>query len=167
MSAPSISADALGLVVEANNDWGHAAYEGTRAQLEEEGVIPSSIEWPTSERSVSWERAGLRFFLRRTRPANMKGPKKLWVQGDYWHLDINVAGRDRGCWNEQHRVDLKRRELAREIYRQSPAGQRDSRRYWAAHDDKAFQTFKAQIPGLIPPKRGGRKPRSGVSSATT
>jgi hypothetical protein len=80
---------------------------------------------------------------------------RLWIRGDWWKLQWEQKVHpDKGT----RAVLRKKAELVTEVYRQSPAGQRawDAhwRLYWQAHQDKAFQSFKALIPGLIPPKRG-------------
>lgn len=133
-------------------------YQGTRAQLEAEGVIPAAVEWPaTGVRSVEWQDGRMRFSLRRIRPAWLKGPMRLWVNGDWWALRCDLIG---GPDTSQRRLIRMRRDVEREAYRQSPAGQRawDElwRRFRAAERDSAFQVFKARVPGLTPPRRGRR-----------
>lgn len=135
-------------------------YEGTRAQLEAEGVIPPATEWPQGTQPQCWDDSRFSWDLRRTRPAGMKGPMKLWISVDWWCLRCDElsspiyrrAGR---------RIDEKVRDLAQELYWQTPAGERArdaaGERFRQAHSDKGFQAFKSLIPGLIPPKRGRQR----------
>ena len=137
--------------------WRRWDIEGTRAQLEADGAIPPGTQWPAGVRRLTWTAGPLEFELRRTRPAGMKGPMRLWVEGDWWLLVCTQVEREHPVQTE---ADNVRRELERLTYLQSPAGQREHseqwRRYWKARDDKAFQSFKALIPGLNPPRRGRR-----------
>lgn len=137
--------------------WERWEFEGTRAQLEAEGVNPPATKWPAGVQWVTWIAGPLKFHLRRTRPPGLKGPMRLWVNGDWWSLHCDrVNGPD----HLQQRVIDARRALERETYRQSPAGQRAWDEQWRrrceADRDRAFQAFKALVPGLIPPRRGRR-----------
>lgn len=138
--------------------WAMWEFEGTRALLEAEGVIPPGTEWPASGAgAVKWEAGPLEFRLHRTRPPGLKGPMRLWVNGDWWSLRCEqINGPDH---MQQRLIDM-RRAVEREAYHQSPAGQRQWDEQWcrrhAADSDKAFQAFKALVPGLIPPRRGRR-----------
>lgn len=129
-------------------------YQGSRAQLEAEGVIPAKTEWPEGSRTLRWEDGRFRWSLSRTRPEGLKGPKTLWTSGDWWNLRCDLLN---GPDPATLRLQEKRRELAEELYRQSTAGQREWNAHWmrycASFDDMAFQAFKAKIPGLTPPKR--------------
>ncbi len=129
---------------------------GTRAQLEAEGVLPAKVEWPAGAKRHIWEAGDLNFILCRSRPAGMKGPKSVWINGDWWFL---------GCYKNDapgyaEKIILeKQRELERVRYEQSPEGKRLwSERYWKcrkAADDSAYQTFRDK---LIPRrKKPGRK----------
>ncbi|WP_342620831.1 hypothetical protein [Rhodoferax sp. GW822-FHT02A01] len=131
-------------------------YRGTRAQLEAEEIVPAGTAWPEGGCSVRWESGLLRFELKRTRPDGMKGPMKLWLEGDYWNLR----------WERKVRPDFGAREIMKkraaleaELFRHSYEGQRQQSanwdRYWKAHEDKAFQAFKSTI---IPQRmKRGRK----------
>lgn len=125
------------------------SYEGTRAQLEAEGVIPADLQWPLPEHgrhAVHWELGRQRFTLCRTRPADLKGPMSAWIRGDWWELRCDLLGAP--SYMEQQLLDAKR-ELARAQYRQSPEGQRafDAHwaRYWPAQKDAAFQAMLRRI----------------------
>jgi len=135
-------------------------YEGTRAQLEAEGVIPRETKWPEGVHCLYWKDDRFRWSLRRHRPADLKkGPMKLWANGDWWCLQCS----DLHNRSNARRVADMKRALADELYRQTTAGQlaweAAMMHYLRARHDKAFRAFKALIPGLVPPKRG-RKPSS-------
>lgn len=137
-------------------------YEGSRAELESEGVIPAGTVWPDGAEGVSWDSGPLHYGLRRTRPAGMKGPRKLWLAGDWWVLRCEPrqnSAQDRAA----RQILQKRRELAAQIYRSTPEGRSAWDGYWsrvvASKMDAKFQAFKLLIPGWITPKRG-RKPRA-------
>ena len=132
-------------------------YEGTRAQLDAEGVIPPSTKWPEGVQRLYWSDDRFTWCLVRTRPLGLKGPMSLWASGDWWGLRCS----DLHNRSDARRVAEMKRGLADELYRQSPAGQRAwnaaFERRMKAQRDQAFQAFKLLIPGLIAPKRG-RKP---------
>ena len=134
-----------------------AQFEGSAAQLVAEGIAPKGIVWPRARADSRWEADGFDYWVRRTRPQGWKGSMKSWLEVDNWFIRIQVSGRDH---TERNHLELMRKaaELRAEFHRCTPAGRRewaaDRNRYWAAHDDKAFQAFKALIPGLIPAKRG-------------
>jgi len=119
-------------------------YEGTRAQLEAEGVIPPGTEWPEGALDQRWEAGRFRYWLRRCRPDGMKGPMKLWTSGDWWCLRCDLLN---GPDHATRSILEKKRELATELYRHSAAGQREWNAqlnlYWKAQEDKAFQAFKS------------------------
>ena len=146
------------LTVLIRHDHGCWEYLGTRAQLEAEGVIPAGTKWPEGAQSLRWDAGRFRFWLRRTRPEGLKGPMRLWTSGDWWFLRCDLIG---GPGYLQLRIMDKKRELAAEIYRLSPAWEREwsasYKRFKAANNDDAYRSFRALIPALNPPRRG-RKP---------
>ncbi|MEI2676503.1 MAG: hypothetical protein V9G29_00760 [Burkholderiaceae bacterium] len=159
--APSLGARDLSVVFFKASAFEFWEYHGTRAQLEAEGVIPKGSAWPKGDGRLDWEDARFRWSLRRTRPEGLKGPKKLWVGGDWWALRCDVLDRlDRVA---ARRIAEKKAELAAEIHRQSAAGQRETmarvERVFKAQRDRAFQVFKSAIPGLVAPRRA-RKPKA-------
>lgn len=131
-------------------------YEGSRAQLEAEGVIPEGTEWPEGTDRVDWQSGRLDVALRRCRPPGMKGPKKLWTHGDWWCLDIGDSSDTRNPFEREFR--LKQKELERLRYLQTSSGRAEMndqwKRYRAAAHDEQFQAFKALIPALAPRSRG-------------
>ena len=161
-SVPSAPPAERELIIDVNPEWGWVQYEGTRAQLEDEGLIPDRFEWPRAAGDVRWEANGFDYWLRRTRPDGHKGPMSSWWELDNWSVRVRVIGRDH-AWLARRNLERRADALRAEFHRQTVAGQRERdanwKRYWATVDDKAFQEFKARIPGLIPPKRG-RKPKT-------
>lgn len=133
-----------------------ADYQGTRAALEAEGVIPTGTEWPEGFNETHWKDDKFSYWLRRERPAGPKGPRKQFLNLDWWMLRINPAQPQ----YSQMVIERKAKELAEAIYRQSAKGSAEIEerweRYWAAKKDEKFQAFKALIPGINRPKRGSR-----------
>lgn len=139
-----------------------AQYTGTAAQLQAEGLIPDSLEWPQASAYKRWEANGLTYWLRRTRPDGHKGPMRSWLHLDNWCVRVRVTDRDYH-WRARRGLERKAAALLAEYHRHTAAGRREWnaewQRYWQALDDKRFQAFKALVPGLVPPKRG-RKPKT-------
>jgi hypothetical protein len=156
---PSCAANELIVTIRPHN-LDLMEYQGTRAQLEAEGVIPEGTVWPDGDRSSKWQAGPFDYDLRRKRPDGMKGPKKLWVEGDWWVLRWEPTYLPPYAERE---IKIKTKELADAIYRRSPKGEAEFNarwnRYWEAKQDQKFQAFIALIPGLVRPKRG-RRPRN-------
>lgn len=148
------------------DDW--VQYEGTAAQLVAEGLIPKDFEWPRAAADKRWEANGFDYWLRRTRPEGHKGPMRSWLELDNWFIRVEVTGRDYH-WRTRQSLKRQAEELAAAYHRHTAAGSAEWnanwKRYWATVEDKAFQAFKAKIPGLIPQKRG-RKPKSASTPAS-
>jgi hypothetical protein len=149
------------LSINVNAQWGWAQYEGTRAQLEGEGLIPGDFDWPHAAADRRWSANGFDYWLRRTRPDGHKGPMRSWLEIDNWFVRVEVTGRDH---RHLARLNLERKaeELRAEYHRQTVAGQREWeakwKRYWKASNDDAFRAFKAIF---IPErKKPGRKPKA-------
>ncbi|RQQ05441.1 hypothetical protein DF161_33940 [Burkholderia stagnalis] len=74
------------------------------------------------------------------------------MNGDWWKIVV---------FDYSHRLDPKIEQCAKELRAMllagTPQGQAEQNARWrrlqAARDDKAYQAFKALIPGLVPPKR--------------
>ena len=142
-------------VILSTASFGWWAYEGTRAQLEAEGVIPPGTQWPQGKRRAHWHAGGLRFWLSRTRPEGLKGPMSAWVSGDWWLLRCEAP--DEGN-PTNWRIRNLEKALAHEIRESSPAAHEARKvqwsRYWAARKDDAFQAFKAlTVPARKKPGR--------------
>lgn len=154
--ASSLSGAAPGreLIIDIQQDeW--VEFEGEAAQLVAEGLIPNGFEWPRAAADKFWEANGFYYWLRRTRPDGHKGPMRSWLELDNWFVRVRVAGRDR-VWITRRKLERKAEELRVECYyRLTSEGERERsakwHRYWQAHEDKAFQAFKAK---LLPAKAG-------------
>lgn len=133
-------------------------YFGTRAALEVEGLIPEGLTWPNGLNAHEWEDGLHRYFLRRCWPAGVKGPRKLFLEVDWWGLFIGPR-RSHKSYVEQA---IREKALADEIYRRSDEGVREwaemHRRLCESHKDAAFQ---ARIPGLVLPRRCRKAVRRG------
>lgn len=133
-------------------------YQGTRAQLEAEDLIPAGTVWPDRDQRHSWTLGGFRFSLRRIRPADLKVPKKVWIEGDWWTLRSEP---DQVPAYDQIDIRTKVAELAAAVHRHSPAGRAEFyqclKNLAAARDDEAFQSFKDLIvPSRKKPSRASK-----------
>lgn len=134
-----------------------AEYHGTRAMLEAEGVIPEATQWPTGYDDLRWEDSQNYYWLCRCRPDGAKGPRKQFVDVDWWHLRFGPINSDSIVSRE-----LKRRAKALSDYAYSTSDKGRSERsanfnrYLETRKDEKFQSFKALIPGLIKPPRTRR-----------
>lgn len=149
--------DPRDLVVSIDIGW--CAYFGTRAELEAEGLVPAGMKWPVGFSQRYWDAGPFGFALFRRRPEGAKGPRRQFLETDWWQLSW-------GCRGPGARSDVairhKSDELAKFIRLNSPEGQAELNRrcadYFAARKDTQFQAFKALIPGLVPPPRRRSKP---------
>ena len=117
---------------------------GTRAQLEAEGLVPPQTVWPDRDRWVGWTTPWFEFWLRRTRPLGMKGPKRLWVQSDWWALrQTLLADRGKGHWPAV--IYEKKCELEALVWSQSEQGRQYTERWKKAQADEVFQAFKHRL----------------------
>lgn len=136
-----------------------AEYWGTRSALEAEGFTPESMMWPEGFKSVDWSDDNFCYSLQRRRPEGAKGPRKLFVDVDWWMVRIDPI---KAKPSDVRYIEIRQKELADIIYRNSAEGRaendRQCDRYWRSKRDAKFQTFKAMIPGLVAPGRD-RKPR--------
>lgn len=135
-----------------------AEYQGTRATLEEEGIIPSDLKWPKGSEAVTWRNKNFDFLMRRERPKGLKGPRKLFSELDWWMLRCDPVQRKSP---NEYAIDRKLKELSEARYRESQRGREEHsqqfRRYCVALDDEKFQAFKALIPGMSKTKRSRKK----------
>jgi hypothetical protein len=143
------------LVIYLDHEIGILRYYGTRAMLEDEGVIPANFKWPTGYDALYWESGKFKYWLSRKRPEGAKGPRKDFVDCDYWSLGwVPIGGPD----TTQRRIANKAKDLADEIYQWTPKGRAEWARNYNRHQeairDEKFQAFKTLIPGLVAPKRG-------------
>ena len=122
--------------------WNHWSMQGTRAQLEAEGAIPAGTVWPERGAStVEWQRGPLSFTLRRTRPEDLRGPRRLWINGDWWELRCIDP---RQTWASKQ-IAARVREI--DALRRAPQYGLLNR-LSSAKTDVAYQAFRARLPGL-------------------
>lgn len=133
-------------------------FEGTAAQLQDEGLIPQEFEWPRENAEASWESRGCSFDLRRVRPKGHRGPRKSWLELDNWAVTVKPT--DRGGYGTYPMRCLNRKaeDLKNEYRRLAAEGSAEWhahwKSYWAALGDRKFQDFKALVPGLAPRRSG-------------
>jgi len=117
---------------------------GTSAQLTAEGLVPKEVVWPDRDRWVGWTTPTFECWLRRIRPLGMKGPKRVWLDADWWALRCTLlADRGKGPWPAA--IYEKKCELQQLIWRQSEAGQNEARKWHKARTDPRFQAFKHRV----------------------
>lgn len=123
-------------------------YLGTRRQLQEEGVIPPGLLWPEGFAYKHWESNGIAFSLVRQRPKGARGPRKMFMDCDYWRLRMEAMGRDYVA----DEIRKKEEELQKLRFQHSAAGLRAFRKnlhdLLSIHNDCAFQAFKDLVPAL-------------------
>jgi hypothetical protein len=154
-NSPSIVADELiiGICPRGYDKW-----EGTRAQLVDEGLISAEFEWPEGLGDRLWNDGPFVCWLRRYPKAHM-GPKSSWAEIDYWYLQRTWKANGRDNFSNA-RIFEKQAALAREIWNRTRAGQQQFNRAIEARVDRRFQLFMtACIPARKKPgrKRGGKE----------
>lgn len=140
-----------------------AEYQGTRATLEAEGVIPVGTDWPEGFSYLRWEDGRFRYWLRRERPKGRKGPRRQFLTVDWWMFRCDPL--ETGSI-DAHNVRRKAKELADAIHRASAKGQAEItahyHRYFKALDDMPFQAFKAAC-GIVEKQRASPCKSSGLA----
>ena len=140
------------------DDLGTLRFTGTAAQLISEGLIPEGFSWPKGLDAAHWTLGPLQLHASRVRPTGFKGPARAWWEIDSWGVWIRVSGRVRDPgWYVRRRLERKAAAIKLEIFEHSPEGEHLRRarqqRYYDAKDDRAFQSFKALVPGLTRARR--------------
>ena len=124
-------------------------YQGTRKALEAEGLIPSDTAWPDGFESLHWQAGANKFWLRRERPQGVKGPRRSFLEVDWWMLRIDPV---KSKSLDQIAIERAAKELREAIHRASAEGWAESsarfERYWKATSDTAFKAFMVRIPGI-------------------
>ena len=113
--------------------------KGTKAELISEGLILQVVNWPEKRDQVRWTAGEWKYELRRVRPADLKGPAKLWLEGDWWRLRRYPAvSLD---WDERRikRAAAELKDAIREAGK--PLFDETFYRCCEASDDKAFRAF--------------------------
>lgn len=128
-------------------------YLGSRATLEAEGVIPANIEWQSGFNSTYWRDENFYYELRRQRPTGAKGPRKQFLECDWWCLNWRPLVEDR----DRNRLAIKFKEVEEELFRQSEPGKARFERWCDAKKDRDYQAFRQQIPGLENPRHSRAK----------
>ncbi|WP_157652796.1 hypothetical protein [Burkholderia ubonensis] len=142
-------------------------YQGSRAQLEAEGIVPGGLEWPTGRNYATWRRGEQRFGLRRCKLPGAKQKVAEWESGDWWCVHV---GKDHALDPEVVEQIMKLRAM---VHARTPQGKAELAEQWqridAAYRDEKFQAFKALIPGLAPVsrKRSDRRPKAVAVSTNT
>ena len=162
LGASAPSDDLIVIINPYNLDF--AEFLGTRAMLEAEGIIPKGTDWPQGYDDLRWRAGQFDYWLSRRRPPGAKGPRKQFIDCDWFFLPWELTNRPSDA---QREIARKAQELKDAIYRRSPQGEAEWsaqwNRYWATTKDAKFQAFKATIPGLVQPKRG-RPCKSGAQA---
>lgn len=157
---PALTPDDL--IVTLNPDFSFAEFEGPRALLEADGLIPEGTDWPQGYENLHWQAGKFDYWLRRCRPPGAKGPRRDFGTVDWFWLRQTLTN---GPSFEALKICRKQQELAEAIYRASANGaakwSAQWNRYCAAKNDAQFQSFKATIPGLVAEKRGRPRKNSG------
>ncbi len=137
-------------------------YQGTAEQLRAEGLIPDGFKWPIGDRRISYEVGKFSYWMRRCRPDGIKGPKSIWVNGDYWFLRRELASQGRDGYRAAD-IYKKTKELAEIIRRGTHEWSRIANASWEARCDDKYMAFRNLLTGE--PKRGrGRPSKAGVQS---
>jgi len=138
---------------------GISEYQGTRAALESEGVIPSGTEWPADGFDEVWWRDDMfEYALRRNRPDGVSGPRKMFSRVDWWSIRVTPINRKNP---RQEAIERKKKALEDEIFSQSAEGVRVIQKryddFCRAKNDADFQKFR-QLLGIDKrtPRRGRR-----------
>ncbi len=120
-----------------------AYFRGTKEQLLAEGLIEPGFEFPKAYDHVGFTRDGQQFELRRHRPRDLKGPRRLYPDVDYWTVTIDPK---RKSPVSPVMYELQQR-MAERIFLESPTGQAQLFRYFNARSDAAFQGFMSATVG--------------------
>lgn len=115
-------------------------WEGTAAQLTDEGLIPQNFEWPYGRGRKCWEAGDFTFWLERCRPSGTKGPMSVWVHGDWWFLRRSLTA-DGGRGIAPARLYEARRAYECELWSQTPVARVQWMRWRMAREHEEFQTF--------------------------
>ena len=136
---------------------GATSWYGSAGQLCEEGLVPSDFKWPIANQTITWAENELFYSLSRCRPPALRGPMKLWLDGDYWRVRVEVES-ERCNGFAAAILYEKRQQLQAEEWRQSPDGQAWRKRRVDAILDKHFCAFKDRF---VTPLLSTKQRRSG------
>ena len=119
---------------------GWARWQGTRAALLAEGLVPLAIEWPAWRGVVMWEGDRLRFSLQRCRRPGTRGPVSRWSSGDWWACQ-QVRLDDIADHGARARLAEARQAYDAAVWRETPAGHLMRHNAVRAQGDTAFREF--------------------------
>lgn len=122
-------------------------FRGSSAQLIAEGLIPNEFIWPHRTQEIYWESGLFEYSLKRCRPAGIKGPQSIWIDGDYWLLEMSVIGFDYSVG--AHRCAPKVSEGDRE----TPEPAKTSMHIEMVRRDEKYREFRQCFLGEESPKR--------------
>lgn len=132
-----------------------AAFIGTRAQIEAEGIVPADAGWSTGKGHYEWEANGCRYGLTRARQGNRgKWNAPSSDETVLWQVSVDLGS----AQGESGRAVQRERQLRRELetleWRRTEAGKRESaafeaRRYRASSD----HAFQLMLKSILPPTK--------------
>lgn len=154
VSAHAELSDEISISLHESGAGAWTEFRGTRAQIEAEGLVPPSTQWPASGYSQSsWDDGAVLYLLRRVRPLGAKGPRRAFAQIDHWSLRTVLLGVH---WTARE-IALKRSELQAIVHRVSPQGRAEWNAHIHAHaaaqSDQRFGAFLGQITGRLAPRQ--------------
>lgn len=149
------------LIIEIIPRW-ITRFIGTSAQLIAEGLIPEGFKWPSRTQEVQWTTGKYRYAVCRCRPANVKGPKSGWAEGDYWMLDYDISNNPVNCFD--YLVYKKSLELRELIACRTPATQEITSRCLTAKRDASYMAFRQQL-GIVESRKPGRPRKTRANSS--
>lgn len=129
---------------------------GSRAALEAEGIDFQGQDWPTGFNSVSWTAGRFKYKIRRIRPKNAKGPRRQFVDVDWWCFRCELV---ESIHPFEKAIREKEKELEAARRRATKIGREEwstfCNRYRAMEADEAFLGFMGRVLGkgpLFPPR---------------
>ena len=133
-------------------------YEGTSAQLIDEGLIPAtSFAWPEKDNATHWQANGIAYNLRRCRPKDHVGPMRSWFAADHWQLVAQrfFATEAEAAWRKKEVWAKNGLAWARDNTPDGLARLKERlRRSIDAFGDDAFQDHMDKCLGLRPRRQG-------------
>lgn len=123
-------------------------WEGSAAQLVDERLVSANIEWPKRRNSLYWNKDGMSYWLKRTRPPNIKGPMSVWANGDWWVLRSTLTT-DTGRGSLAADIYAKSVELIELQFQRTVAGRQMVHRAHLARTDDTYIAFRSQLLGKI------------------
>lgn len=124
--------------------------------------VPSGTNWPAGFESSRWDDGQFYYWLRRQRPEGAKGPRKQFLNVDWWMFRFEPMEREDV---QTRHLRHKAKELADIQYGMTIKGRAEInaqwKRFYKASTDERFQVFKAAC-GIVEEKRG--RPRKKIET---